>query len=59
MNPANSVAAVTPGVLGFLVIAAIAFALFLLIKSMNRHIARIEVPSEADFKKKRKENGGS
>ncbi|MBO3752291.1 hypothetical protein J5X84_40060 [Streptosporangiaceae bacterium NEAU-GS5] len=35
-----------PGLLGFLVVAAIGGALFFLIKSMNRQISKIEVPSE-------------
>ncbi|GII93194.1 hypothetical protein [Sinosporangium siamense] len=70
MNPSSAItSAVSPGILGFLVIAAIGLALFLLLKSMNRHIAKIEVPFEADFKKadqkkrvdfkKPKENGTS
>ncbi|MFJ2028848.1 hypothetical protein [Streptosporangium sp. NPDC087985] len=40
-----------PGLLGFLVVAALGLALFLLVKSMRRQISRIEVPSEADLKK--------
>jgi hypothetical protein len=40
-----------PGLLGFLVVAAIGGALFFLIKSMNRQISKIEVPSEDDEKK--------
>jgi large-conductance mechanosensitive channel len=35
-----------PGLVGFLVVAARGFALFFLIKSMNRQISKIEVPSE-------------
>lgn len=41
---------VSPGVLGFLVVAALGFALYLLIKSMNKQISKIEVPSEAELK---------
>lgn len=43
---------VSPGLLGFTVVALIGFALFFLIKSMNRQIAKIEVPHEADLDKK-------
>ncbi|GAA4223145.1 hypothetical protein FHR32_001865 [Streptosporangium album] len=42
---------VSPGLLGFLVVAALGFALFMLVKSMKRQISRIEVPSEAELKK--------
>ena len=42
-------AQVGPGALGFLVVAGIGFALFLLIKSMNKQISKIEVPHEADI----------
>ncbi|WP_202638039.1 hypothetical protein [Bailinhaonella thermotolerans] len=38
--------AVSPGLLGFLVVAALGLALFFLIKSMNRQIKKIEVPHE-------------
>jgi hypothetical protein len=41
---------VTPGVLGFLVVAALGAVLFLLIRSMNKHLKRIEAPSEDDLK---------
>ncbi len=40
---------VTPGLLGFLVVAALGFALYLLVKSMHKQISRIEVPREADL----------
>jgi hypothetical protein len=40
-----------PGLVGFLVVAALGFALFLLVKSMRRHVAKIEVPSEAELRK--------
>ncbi|WP_336208001.1 hypothetical protein [Nonomuraea sp. LPB2021202275-12-8] len=42
---------VSPGLLGFTVVALIGVALYLLIKSMNKQIARIEVPHEADVDK--------
>jgi hypothetical protein len=37
---------VTPGLLGFLVVAALAVATWLLIRSMNRQIRRIDLPDE-------------
>ncbi|MFF5206682.1 hypothetical protein [Streptosporangium sp. NPDC000396] len=43
---------VSPGLLGFLVVAALGFALFLLVKSMKRQISKIEVPSEAELRKR-------
>ncbi|MEV7012444.1 hypothetical protein [Streptosporangium sp. NPDC051022] len=51
MNP-NTV--VSPGLLGFLVVAALGLALYLLVKSMRRQISRIEVPSEAELREQRK-----
>ncbi|MFI7618089.1 hypothetical protein ACIBP6_43400 [Nonomuraea terrae] len=39
---------VSPGLLGFVVVALIGFALFLLIKSMNKQMSKIEVPHEGD-----------
>lgn len=33
---------VSPGLLGFLVVAAIGFALYFLVKSMNRQISKID-----------------
>ncbi|WP_219470710.1 hypothetical protein [Nonomuraea rhizosphaerae] len=42
---------VSPGVLGFIVVALIGVALYLLIKSMNKQISKIEVPSEAEARK--------
>ena len=41
---------VTPGVLGFLIVAALGAVLFFLIRSMNKHLKRIEAPSEDDLK---------
>ncbi len=37
---------VTPGVLGFVVVALLGLATYLLIRSMNRQIKRIDVPDE-------------
>ncbi|MGW2281735.1 hypothetical protein [Streptomyces sp. NPDC001770] len=42
---------VTPGVLGFLVFAALAAGVWLLMKSMNRHMGRVnfeETPDETE-----------
>ena len=38
--------AVSPGVLGFLVVAALGVATWLLIRSMNRQLKRIDLPDE-------------
>jgi len=38
--------AVSPGVLGFLVVALLGVATYLLIRSMNRQIKRIDLPGE-------------
>ncbi|MCC5574286.1 MULTISPECIES: hypothetical protein [Microtetraspora] len=37
-----------PGLLGFIIVAAIGFALFFLIKSMNRQMSKIELPHERE-----------
>ena len=37
---------VSPGVLGFLVVALIGLATYLLIRSMNRQIKRIDLPDD-------------
>lgn len=37
---------VTPGVLGFLVVAVLGFATFLLVKSMNRQLKKINLPKD-------------
>lgn len=37
---------VTPGVLGFLVVALLGLATYLLIRSMNRQIRRIDLPED-------------
>lgn len=37
---------VTPGVLGFIVVAAIGVATWLLIRSMNRQMKKIDIPPE-------------
>jgi len=41
---------VTPGVLGFVVFAAMAIAVWVLMKSMNRHMGKVtfEEPADAD-----------
>ncbi len=41
---------VGPGILGFVIVVALGVALYLLIRSMNKQIARIEAPSEEDLK---------
>jgi uncharacterized membrane protein len=41
---------VTPGVVAFLVVAALGVTLFFLIRSMNKQISRIEAPHEEDLK---------
>ncbi|MGA4994010.1 hypothetical protein [Nonomuraea bangladeshensis] len=41
---------VSPGLLGFVVVALIGFALYFLIKSMNRQMAKIEVPRAGDVR---------
>lgn len=50
-------APIGPGLIGFLVVAAIGVALYFLVKSMNRQISKIEVPREADLRGS--ETGGS
>ncbi|MER7130387.1 hypothetical protein [Streptosporangium saharense] len=42
---------VSPGLLGFLMVAALGLALYLLVKSMRRQISKIEVPSEAELRR--------
>ncbi|GAB2451768.1 hypothetical protein GCM10027187_20010 [Streptosporangium sandarakinum] len=42
---------VSPGVLGFLVVAAIGFALFLLVKSMRKQISKIDLPADREPRK--------
>jgi len=37
---------VTPGVLGFMVVALLGVATYLLIRSMNRQLKRIDLPSQ-------------
>jgi hypothetical protein len=48
---------VTPGGLGFVIVLALGVALFLLIRSMNKQIARIEAPSEEELKQADWERG--
>ncbi|MFG1975700.1 hypothetical protein ACGFJC_40770 [Nonomuraea fuscirosea] len=40
---------VSPGVLGFVVVALIGFALYFLIKSMNKQMTKIQVPRESEL----------
>ncbi|MEV5710008.1 hypothetical protein [Actinoallomurus sp. NPDC052274] len=52
---------VTPGVVAFFIVAALGLTLFFLIRSMNRHIRRIEAPSEdelrqADWERRQKKS---
>jgi hypothetical protein len=54
---------VTPGALGFVIVVALGVALYLLIRSMNKHIARIEAPREdelkqADWERRQQEESG-
>ncbi|GAA2283549.1 hypothetical protein GCM10010149_30790 [Nonomuraea roseoviolacea subsp. roseoviolacea] len=39
---------VSPGLLGFVVVALIGVALYFLIKSMNKQMSKIKVPHEGD-----------
>jgi hypothetical protein len=41
---------VTPGVLGFLVFAALAIGVWMLMKSMNRHMGRVDFTEAPDPK---------
>ncbi|WP_344479718.1 hypothetical protein [Nonomuraea monospora] len=38
----------SPGLLGFVVVALIGLALYILIKSMNKQISKIQVPREGE-----------
>ncbi|MEU4233415.1 hypothetical protein AB0F17_54800 [Nonomuraea sp. NPDC026600] len=46
---------VSPGLLGFIVVAFIGVALYILIKSMNKQMSRIQVPRAADIDDKKAE----
>ena len=46
MNVTPDYSNVGPGILAFLVVAALGIALFFLIKSMNRQFAKIRVPDD-------------
>ncbi|NUP04249.1 MAG: hypothetical protein HOV96_19495 [Nonomuraea sp.] len=39
---------VSPGLLGFVVVALIGLALYILIKSMNKQMSKIQVPHEGE-----------
>ncbi|MFC4122250.1 hypothetical protein [Nonomuraea zeae] len=43
---------VSPGLLGFVVVALIGVALYMLIKSMNKQMSKIQVPHAGDKDKK-------
>ncbi|MEO3872550.1 hypothetical protein ABGB18_27380 [Nonomuraea sp. B12E4] len=43
---------VSPGLLGFVVVALLGLALYILIKSMNKQMSKIQVPHEGDPDKK-------
>ncbi|MFI6500489.1 hypothetical protein [Nonomuraea typhae] len=45
---------VSPGLLGFLVVAAIGAALFFLIKSMNKQMGKISIPRDGDVPHEKK-----
>lgn len=49
MNSSVATSPYGPGLIAFVVVALIGVALYFLIKSMNRRMARIEVPREADL----------
>lgn len=40
-----------PGLIAFLIVFAIGIALYFLVKSMNRNLAKIEVPYEDDVRR--------
>ncbi len=46
---------VSPGLLGFVVVALIGVALYILIKSMNKQMTKIQVPRAADIDDKKAE----
>ncbi|RVX44733.1 hypothetical protein EDD27_7479 [Nonomuraea polychroma] len=46
---------VSPGLLGFVVVALIGLALYMLIKSMNKQMSKIQVPHERDVDDKKAE----
>ncbi len=45
----------SPGLLGFVVVALLGLALYLLIKSMNKQMSKIQVPHEGDADDKKAE----
>ncbi|GAA3028972.1 hypothetical protein [Streptosporangium longisporum] len=55
--PTGPTGDVSPGLLGFLVVAGLGFALYMLVKSMRKQISRIEVPSEAELRQRRNDAG--
>ncbi|GGK68865.1 hypothetical protein Sme01_14180 [Sphaerisporangium melleum] len=55
---AAAAAPIGPGLIGFLVVAAIGLALYFLVKSMNKQISKIQVPHEAELRKAEREKAG-
>ncbi|MDG9716317.1 hypothetical protein [Streptomyces sp. DH24] len=49
---------VTPGVLGFIVFAAMALAVWALMKSMNRHMGKVDFEEPADAGTEKTEASG-
>ncbi|TDC70213.1 hypothetical protein [Streptomyces hainanensis] len=49
---------VTPGVLGFIVFAVLGVAVWVLLKSMSRHLGRVSVPKESAGAEADAEAGG-
>lgn len=50
---------VTPGLLGFVVVALLGVATYLLIRSMNRQIRRIDLPETEDEQTRNAEQDGA
>ncbi|GLW07347.1 hypothetical protein Misp01_24770 [Microtetraspora sp. NBRC 13810] len=48
---------VSPGLLGFVVVAGLGIALYLLVKSMNKQISKIDLPHENEQESNGKVNG--
>lgn len=49
-----AVGEVSPGLLGFVVVALLGVALYVLVKSMNKQMSKISVPREADLDDEKK-----
>jgi hypothetical protein len=52
---------VTPGVLGFVVFAVMGLVVWFLMKSMHRHIQKVDFPEErpSDFREGARDRGGA